>query len=144
MAPEVRNCRRCGKIFVYVGVPVCEDCLKKEEEQYAKVKRYLDEHPRAGVRETSEATDVPAEVIVEFVRRGILITSSRSGENHVLCAICGKPISSGRVCPKCETALISATGKMPSVRTQKVDSAPGDDNRRSRMYSIDMIVRKKP
>ena len=79
MAREIRNCRRCGKLFVYVGVPVCEACVKKEEEQYARVRQYLDENPRAGVKETSEATEVPVEMVIEFVRKGLLVTSGGSG-----------------------------------------------------------------
>lgn len=136
MAREVRNCKRCGRIFVYVGVPICEDCLRKEEEQYAKVRRYLDENPRAGVRETSEATDVPVEIVMEFIRKGLLITSSGVGEEKVTCAICGRPIPSGRVCAKCEAALVTASGKRPPA-------VLADDKSQSRMYSIDMIFRRK-
>ncbi|MGI6633400.1 MAG: MerR family transcriptional regulator [Bacillota bacterium] len=136
MAREIRNCRRCGKLFVYVGVPVCEACVKKEEEQYARVRQYLDENPRAGVKETSEATEVPVEMVIEFVRKGLLVTSGGSGIEGISCAICGKRISSGRVCPKCEADLLTATGRSRPV-------AVGDDKKMSRMYSMDMISRRK-
>jgi ribosomal protein L32 len=131
---DIRNCRRCGKIIIYVGIPVCEECLRKEEEYYDVVKRYLDEHPRSSVREISDATAVPVEVVMEFVRQGSLVASG--GASEVLsCRICGESIPSGRVCPKCAAALISATGK-PSRKAV-------DDKIPSRMYSMDMIARRK-
>ena len=44
---RVKNCDRCGKVFVSSGVPICPDCYEKEEEQFQIVKKYLAEHKRA-------------------------------------------------------------------------------------------------
>lgn len=130
MSREVRNCRRCGKIFVYVGVPVCRDCLAKEEEQYNVVKRYVDGHPGSGVQETSDETGVPVDVVVEFLRRGLLVTQSGPA-GQLVCVVCKKPITKGKLCPKCEEAL--AVCQVPSVENTHV---------RSRMYTMDSIGRK--
>ena len=40
---EVRNCRKCGRIFNYVaGMPICPACRERIEEKFQEVKkRYL-------------------------------------------------------------------------------------------------------
>lgn len=139
MGTALRNCKRCGKIFVYAGVSICPECLEKEEEQYGKVKRYVDANPRAGVDETSEQTGVPAELVIEFLRQGLLINTP-GPEGQLTCMICKRPITKGRVCPKCEATLAAAAGKAPAPD-------PGDKLRenlrdRGRMYVIDMITKR--
>ena len=37
--PDVRNCRKCGKIFNYIGgVPICPACREKEEEDFQRIR----------------------------------------------------------------------------------------------------------
>jgi len=137
---DIRNCRRCGKIMIYVGIPICEECLKKEEEYYEIVRRYLDEHPRSSVKEISEATGVPADVIMKFVRQGSLVaTESLSG--MLTCEICGKPIRMGRVCAECAEELMDATGK--ALRRRIGDEVAPNGRNRSKMYSMDLIARRR-
>jgi ribosomal protein L32 len=131
---DVRNCKRCGKIMIYVGIPICEECLRKEEEYYEAVRRYLDDQPGSNIKEISEATRVPVEIVMEFVRQGSLV-ASRIASELLSCKICGEPIQWGRVCPKCAAALTSTT--------EKVKHKASDDTRPARMYSMDMISRRK-
>ncbi len=134
MNRDVRNCRRCGKIMIYVGIPICEECLRKEEEYYEAVKRYLDDNPGSNIRDISEATRVPVEIVMEFVRQGSLI-ASRVASEVLTCKICGEPIERGVVCPKCAAALTSTA--------EKAQRKAFDDKRPARMYSMDMISRRK-
>jgi len=124
--------------MIYVGIPICEECLKKEEEYYEVVRRYLEEHPRSSVREISEATDIPPDVIMKFVRQGSLVAMATG---LLSCEICGKPIQMGRVCPECAEELMSATGKA-SKRSGR-DKTASNDRSQSKMYSMDMIVRRR-
>lgn len=140
MNRDVRNCRRCGKIMIYVGIPLCEECLKKEEEYYEAVRRYLDEHPRSSVREISEATSIPAEVIMKFVRQGSLV-ALENVSGMLACEICGKPIKMGRVCPECAEALMSATGNIS--RRPGGETGISSSRTQSKMYSMDMITRRR-
>ncbi len=142
MAREVRNCKRCGKIFVYAGVAVCPECLQKEEEQYKKVKRFLDEHPRAGVRETSDETGVPTEVVVEFVRQGLLVTHAGPG-GQLTCMICKKPITRGRLCPRCEGLLGAAAGRPQAPEPDESAKELPRGSTKERMYVMEMIGKKK-
>lgn len=141
MTREVRNCKRCGKVFVYAGIPVCPECLEREEDQYRKVKRFLDEHPRAGVSETSEGTGVPIEVVIEFMRQGLLVTSAGPG-GQLTCMICKKPITRGRLCPKCE-ALLGASGSRAQKQAPEEQRELPRGPSQERMYVMDFIGRKK-
>lgn len=136
---SVRNCKRCGKVFVYVGIPICRECLEKQEGQYKMVKQYLDEHPKAGVSEVSDGTQVPVEVVVEFLRQGLLVPQSGPG-GQLTCAICKKPILKGSLCPKCEVSLGAAAG----LGTRR-GRAPTDKElaSRERMYVMDLIGKRK-
>ena len=140
MSREVRNCRRCGRLMIYVGIPVCEKCLRKEEEYYDIVRRYLDEHPRSSVREIADATGVPVDIIIQFVRQGSLVALEAASE-ILECEICGKPIQMGRVCPECAQELLSATAKV--LKRTAGDSQASGDKTSSRMYSMDMISKRR-
>ena len=52
---DVRNCKRCGKIFNYMGSAVCNNCLRQEQEDFEKVREYLFQHPNSTAAEVSEA-----------------------------------------------------------------------------------------
>lgn len=139
MGSGLRNCKRCGRIFVYAGVPICPECLEREENQYRKVKRYLDANPRSGVDETSEQTGVPPEMVIEFLRQGLLVNAA-GPDGQLTCMICHKPIIKGRLCPRCEASLAAAAGKgAPPDRESSLRERLSD---RDRMYVIDLITKR--
>lgn len=101
---DIRNCSRCGKIYIYDGFKLCIDCRKEDEEDFLKVKHYLEEHPRSNIMKVSEATEVDTKKIIEFLKEGRL--EVRSEDNLLLkCERCGKPITKGRFCDECKLAM---------------------------------------
>ena len=44
---DVRNCKNCGKLFQYVGKPLCPACNKKLEDKFFEVRDYIYENPTA-------------------------------------------------------------------------------------------------
>lgn len=102
---EPRNCRRCGRMFGYMGgIPICDHCKQKDEEDFQKVRQYLKEQPGASMKEVSEACEVSVEKITRFLREGRL--EVREGANLVLeCESCGKSIKTGRFCENCAKQL---------------------------------------
>jgi predicted nucleic acid-binding Zn-ribbon protein len=145
---RVKNCDRCGKVFVSSGVPICPDCYEKEEEQFQIVKKYLAEHKRATARKVSEDTGVPVEIVTEFVRRGHLVGVDIEPDETNQCAICKTPISRGRICVSCQKAL--SNSKLDKLRPDEAGpEAPDaimekprvDDS--TRMYTIDLIRRRR-
>lgn len=144
--PEVRNCQRCGKLFRYVGVPICRECQAKEEEQYATVKAYLNENPGATVPEVNKATGVPVEVIVDFVKKGLLVVAG-TGDVEPRCKICGKPISAGQICSECLEALSSVSREVGS-KAEEPKTVPvkePSEKASGQVYIMDIISkRRKP
>ncbi len=70
MPRKLPKCSRCGRVLANQGATTCAACLEREEAEYARVKSYLDEHPRTAVPTVAEETDVPVTVIMKFLRQG--------------------------------------------------------------------------
>lgn len=98
---ELRNCARCGKLFLYRGSPYCPECQKLDEEDFAKVKDYLYENPGASVMEVSEATQVSPDKVLRYLKEGRLELTSEQDSILLRCERCGKPIRTGRYCEAC-------------------------------------------
>ena len=47
---NVRNCRKCGKLFNHImGMPVCPACREKLEQKFQEVKKYIRENRMSGI-----------------------------------------------------------------------------------------------
>lgn len=103
--PDVRNCRRCGRLYNYIGgPPICMDCRNADEEVFKKVKEYLYANPGATLSQVSMECDVSVEKIKMFLREGRLEITD--GSNIILeCEKCGKAIKTGRFCNECQSHL---------------------------------------
>lgn len=107
---DVRNCKRCGKIYNYDGFRLCPTCRREDEEDFVKVKEYIYDHPKANISEVSEGTEVDPEKIIEFLRQDRLEIAD--GGNLILeCEICSVSIKSGRFCNKCKHDLEKEMGR---------------------------------
>lgn len=114
--PDLRNCRRCGKMFNYLsGPPICMDCKKDDEEIFKKIKEYLYDNPGATLSEVATVLEVSVEKIKMFLKEGRL--EIKDGANIILeCERCGKSIKTGRYCDACSREM--ATGFKESVAPQ--------------------------
>ncbi|MGL5677589.1 MAG: flagellar protein [Cellulosilyticaceae bacterium] len=102
---EVKTCRRCNKMFQYIGgKPICPRCKKKEEELFQVVKAYLRENVGATMEEVSEATGATLGMIQGFLREGRLEVTPDS-PIALTCEQCGAKIRTGRFCDKCKNHL---------------------------------------
>ncbi|NLY91500.1 MAG: MerR family transcriptional regulator [Firmicutes bacterium] len=101
---SLRNCKRCGKLFDFQGHSVCQTCLVKDTDDFAKIWEYLSQNPSAAVLELSRATGVDPVVINRFRREGRLVIDPKKGEK-LFCASCGKQINEGRFCSDCANQL---------------------------------------
>lgn len=97
---DIRNCSRCGMIYAYDGFNICMKCRRQDEEDFQKVKEYIDENPGATITQVTEETEVDSKKIIEFLRQGRLEIRD---ENNLLlnCERCGTSIKTGRFCEKC-------------------------------------------
>ena len=69
---DIRNCKRCNRLFQYNGIKYCPKCVLELDEMFIKVRDYLYENKNANIAEVSEATGVEEKVILEFLRDGRL------------------------------------------------------------------------
>lgn len=105
--PEVKNCKRCKKIFMYtMGPQICDECKRQEEEDFSKVRVFLRDFPGASIQEVSDNTEVPTQLIYKFLKEG-LIEVSESSSIALQCESCGVRITSGRFCLACSKKLAS-------------------------------------
>ena len=103
--PDLRNCRRCGRMYNYIGgPPICLDCKNADEEVFKRIKDYLYQFPGATLSQVALDCDVSVEKIKMFLREGRLEITD--GANIILeCERCGKSIKTGRFCNEWQNQL---------------------------------------
>lgn len=97
---DLRNCKKCNRIFQYKGIEVCSRCASSDEDNFKKVKDYLYDNPGATIIEVSKETKVSEKEILRYLRESRI--EIREADNLLLdCERCGVPIRSGRFCDSC-------------------------------------------
>lgn len=128
--PDIRNCRRCNKIFNYIGgLPICYDCKKQDEINFKRVKEYLYEHPGASLYEVSKELEISVQQIKVYLKEGRLEIVGESGNMFLECEKCGKSITTGRFCKECANEVAN---DIKSVVSQMSTSAGGNEARSKR------------
>lgn len=121
---NLRNCRKCGKIFGYSGSGpiICENCRREAEERFQKVKDFIRENPATSINDVAEDCDVTVQQIKQWVREERLEFSKESGVVFH-CENCGAPIRSGRFCENCKSKMVSKLDGMYE-KPQTANTAP--------------------
>jgi methionyl-tRNA synthetase len=92
-------------MFNYIGgQPVCDACKKAIEEDFQKVKQYIVDNPRAGLKEIAEENGVTTKQIQQWIREERLMFTSDS-PLQIQCENCGAQIQTGRYCAKCKASM---------------------------------------
>lgn len=135
---DVRNCKRCGKIFTYRGFPVCQECINEDERDFKEVRDYLDDHPGASTMEVSAQTGIDVKTITRFLREGRLEAEGITlVDSDLSCEKCGKPIGSGRYCDDC-LKKIQAELKDAANRLEKAKEREWAN--RGRVHTLDKYM----
>ena len=109
---NVRNCRKCGKLFNYIsGMPICPACKDKLEEKFQEVKKYIRENRMADIKEVAEECEVEVGQIQQWIREERLEFTADSPVK-IPCENCGEMIRSGKYCDKCKREM---TNNLSSV-----------------------------
>lgn len=102
---NVRNCRKCGKIFNYiVGPVICPRCKEMQEAKFQEVKKFVQENRGADLAEVAETCEVEIKQIRQWIREERLQFADDS-PIRIPCESCGAMIQSGRFCEKCKAEL---------------------------------------
>ena len=115
---EATNCPSCGKFFMKTNSPICADCAKEVEESFDNVRAYVKDNPNSSIKAVSDACNVSVKRILQYIREGRL-EASVGMQNDVTCSKCGKPISTGRICPKCLAEMGQQIASSKSVEQKK-------------------------
>lgn len=102
---EVITCKSCGKLFNYIhGDRICPACVKKLDEKFKEVKKYVYDHPKVEINELSTEMDVSIRQIKRWIREERLCFSEDSPIG-IECEGCGTTIKTGRFCKQCKDKL---------------------------------------
>lgn len=129
---DVKNCRRCRRLFNYIGgQPICPQCREELEKKFQEVKRYLFDHRNANISDVVENCEVDEGQIRQWVREERLEFSSGI-DIGMSCENCGAPITSGRFCDKCKATMINdlkSAGRRPEPEEPKVAKTESGGNK---------------
>ncbi len=132
---DVKNCRKCGKLFNYIsGMPICQGCKEKNEEVFQKVKKYIRENPRADIREVSMECEVETGQIQQWIREERLEFTDDS-PIKLPCENCGAMIRAGKYCEKCKSSMarnLSSAIEKPKMVVTATPKKQDDHNNRMR------------
>lgn len=97
------KCKMCGGDMVFEGVGEyrCEVCGQKDYDDYGKVRHYLEKNGVTNMSLIAESTGVDLEEIRKMVKEARFNVSDQSGI-LLMCERCGRMISSGNLCQRCE------------------------------------------
>ncbi|MDD3204252.1 MAG: flagellar protein [Lachnospiraceae bacterium] len=131
---NVRNCRKCGKIFNYaVGPIICPNCREKMEEVFQDVKKFVQDNKNVGIPEISEACEVEPAQIQQWIREERLVFADDSPIG-IPCESCGCMIKAGRYCDKCKAEITK--GFNPTVKREEA-LRPQKQSERAKMRFLD-------
>ena len=126
---NVRNCRKCGKLFNYaMGQMICPACKDALESDFKKVKQYIQEHNCSSIHEVAKECEVEVSQIQQWLREERLQFSSDS-QVMLTCEVCGEPIRTGRFCDKCKNNM--ANGFQQSIKPAEAPKPQKKEERES-------------
>lgn len=98
---ELKNCKRCGGIFLSNGFSEeCTCCMEYENHDYNRIREYLLVHPGAKVFEIVNNLNISIEKIKHFLKEGRLEIVENI-HTFLFCESCGTSIHSGTLCSEC-------------------------------------------
>lgn len=137
---DVRNCRKCGRVFNYVmGMPICPQCKDALENKFQEVKKYVREHRMADIKEVSEACEVESSQIQQWIREERLEFTEDSPVK-LPCENCGAMIRSGKYCEKCKRDMANnLSSALPKQKTIVSAAPKKPQSSESKMRFLDRI-----
>lgn len=125
---NIKNCRKCGKMFNYVmGEPICPQCKEAAESKFQEVKKFVQDNKQATIPEIVEACNVDAKAVKQWIREERLFFADDSPVK-ISCEICGCQISTGRFCDKCKKETANTFGnasRRPQTQEPSPSATPG-------------------
>ena len=101
----LNKCQVCEKLCNEMGTGICVDCMKKLDEEFIKVRRYIYQNPDgADFASVIENTGISERELNYLIDRGRIQIQGRIAKG-TKCIICGAETSESSLCPQCKAAL---------------------------------------
>jgi hypothetical protein len=140
VAVEARQCKKCKKLFQYMGNPLCHACIKLMDMKFNDVRDYIYENPHAAIEEVCEATEVDKQDIHRWLTEGRLVLVSGSSIT-LFCEKCGAPILTGKQCEQClqklRSSLSAAADSMRPKEASEPRRSASSSKKEERMHIAD-------
>lgn len=134
---DVRNCKKCGKVFNYVaGAAICPACREAEENVFQEVKKFVQDHKEAEMNEIVEKCNVTHSQIKNWVRQERLVFAENSPIG-IDCEGCGMMIKTGRFCEKCKYDLYHGLSNSISQKKAEPPAMKKSSSERAKMRFLD-------
>ena len=108
---NIIQCKICNKLFQPISGNICPSCVNKIDRDFITVRDYIYDNPNSRIDEVSEETGVDKATILQLLKEGRLTLDSPDTDGMLLCDICKKPISTGRMCKECKEKIASTMTK---------------------------------
>lgn len=135
---DVKNCRRCRRLFNYIGgQPICPQCREELEKKFQEVKKYIFDNRGATLADVVDNCDIDEGQIRQWVREERLEFSS-GVDIGVRCEKCGTSIVSGRFCEKCKASMINdlqSAGRRPEPEAPAQKASQQDNRNKMRFLN---------
>lgn len=130
---ELTVCINCGKMFNTKDKKICPLCMKKEDEYFELVRKYLKENPGVRLGQVAEETGVSGGLMRKWLREGRLKVTNTEGID-LKCEGCGKSILQGRYCVRCRDNMQNSMKNLYKTESKPVEK---DKNNNTRMRFLD-------
>jgi len=117
---NIIQCKICHKPFQSLGGNTCPDCIEKIDRDFMTVRDYIYDNPNSRIDEVSKETGVEKTVILHLLKEGRLKLDTPDTGGALVCYICKKPISTGRMCDECK-------GKVASTMSKSIEGSKPPD-----------------
>ena len=126
---NVRNCRKCGRVFNYIiGQTLCLSCRDELENKFKEVKEYVQKNRGCGINDVAEACEVESSQIKQWIREERLEFTEDSMIG-LACEICGASIRTGRYCEKCKAQTLNGLNNVVrQAQASKMPQQPTSNN----------------
>ncbi len=129
---DVKNCKRCRKLFNYIGgQPICPQCREELEKKFQEVKNYLFDNRNSTIKDVVENCDIEESYIRQWIKEERLEFASGI-DAGITCENCGAPIATGRFCEKCKASMINdlqSAGRQPEKPAPKPEARATHENK---------------
>lgn len=134
---NVRNCRKCKRLFNYVtGQVLCNACREEMEVKFQEVKMYIKDNPHSDIRQVAEDCDIDPMQIRQWIREERLCFSDDSPIG-IACERCGKTIRTGRFCEQCKAEMTNGLNQAMSSTPRSSAPVRKDTRNNPRMHYLD-------